>query len=124
MQAQTAARFVGAEGGTRGSVEDECGLEVGAGAGPLDEADALAQIEAPAEDGAALIVDGFRRCEQAAQAAAKIGGASQVGFGLNLAPRRAKTPGAAGIERRRSSEFSGRNSARWSNWKSGATARL
>ena len=85
MQTQAAAGFVGAEGRVRGVIEQQGGLELGAGAGVLDEADAVAQVEALGWDGLAVRVKLLGRREQTAQAAAEIGGAGEVGLGNSLA---------------------------------------
>jgi hypothetical protein len=81
VQAKTAAGFVGAEGGACGTIEEEGGFEVGAGARPLDEVDAGAEVEALRGERLAVGVEGLGRREQAAETAAKVGGASEIGFG-------------------------------------------
>src|ERR1700679_141393 len=80
VQAKTAAGFVGAEGRACGAVEEQGGLEVGAGACPLDEAYARAEIEALGGDGLAVGGEGFGRREETAETAAKIGGAGEIGL--------------------------------------------
>jgi hypothetical protein len=61
VEAESAASFFGTEGFAGGLVEEECGFEVGASAGVLDGADAVAEVETFGEDGLAVFVEGFRR---------------------------------------------------------------
>jgi hypothetical protein len=84
VETEAAAGFGVSEGGAGGGVEDEGGFEVGTGAGEVDPADALAEVEAFGEDGAALVVEGFGRREQAAETAAEVGGAGEVGLGCGV----------------------------------------
>ena len=75
-QLEAAARFVEAEDGGGGVVEGERRLELRAGDGVVDAGYAVAQVEA-----LGLRV---RRREDAGDAAAEVGGAGEVGLGLDL----------------------------------------
>jgi hypothetical protein len=96
VQAKTAAGFVGAEGGACGAVEEQGGLEVGAGARPLDEAYAGAEVEALGGYGLAVGGEGFGRREETAETAAKICGASEVGFGGGVGTAQGEDAGGGG----------------------------
>jgi hypothetical protein len=70
MEAEALACLVGTEGGAGCVVEQQGGFEVGAGAGVVDEADAVAEVEALREDRITVLVEGFGRGEKPAEAAA------------------------------------------------------
>jgi hypothetical protein len=96
MQTQASAGFVGAEGRARGVVEQQRGLELGAGAGVLDEGDAVAQVEAFAGNGPAVGVELIGRGEQAAQSTAEVSGAGEVGFGGGVGTAQSEDAGRGG----------------------------
>lgn len=81
VQAEAAASLVGTEGGARGVVEGEGGFEVGTGGGVVDETNFVAEVEAFGEDGSAVFVASFGWGKEAAETAAEVGGAGEVGFG-------------------------------------------
>ena len=96
MQAQSTAGFFGTEGGAGGVVEQQGGFELGAGAGVVDEADAVAEVEALAGDGLAAGVEGFGRGEETAEAAAEVGGAGEVGLGGGVGSAEREDAGRGG----------------------------
>jgi predicted transcriptional regulator len=93
VQAQPAACLRGTEGRERGVIELERGFEVGAGAGEGDGGDALAQVEAFAEDRLAVIVERLRWGKQTAHAAAQVGGAGEVRLGGRVGPAQREDAG-------------------------------
>ena len=103
-------------------VEQQRGFEVGAGAGVLDEADAVAEVEAFVGDGLTAGVELLGRREQAAQAAAEIGGASEVGLGCGFCAAQGEDAGRGGDGAQESIGVRGTNSMRWSNWKDAEAA--
>jgi hypothetical protein len=78
VEAEAFAGGFGTEDGAGGAVEHEDGFELGAGAGPLDEADLVAEVEALGEDGLAVFTAEFWRREETLEA--DVSGTGEVGL--------------------------------------------
>jgi hypothetical protein len=96
VQAKAFAGLLGAEDVAGGAVEGEEGFELGAGAGELDGGDAVAEVEAFGEDGGAVLVAGFGRGKQAAEAAADVGCAGEIGLGGGVVAAEGEDAGSGG----------------------------
>ena len=88
-EVEALAGVFGAEGRRGGLVEGEEGFELGAGEGEFDAADEGGELEAFGLAG--------RGREQAAQAAAKVGRAVEVGLGAVVLAEEREDGGSAGM---------------------------